>query len=618
MKLIIKKISIEGFKGYVKRATYDLGMNTIISADNGKGKSSIGEAIVWAITGCDMFGNEKAATRLVNNNKPKVTEVCLWINLDEEDHVIIRRKKGSNNDVYFDERKTDTNELSKEIFKNKNIFLSIFNPDYFPRLTPKDAKQLLTDVLKPIGRDDIFAELGEYLVSILDKHGFMLPDTFISDCRGDIKEQEENILFLEGKKSSLSIQPLEDKKVFDSAELDRLNQELEKVNKSVDFSTELSSLVPPKDVQEEIDLIKKPVLKTDDIDHLEEIKRQTENAEIPLKVLIDCTELKYKRDDLAKRWKSNKSKLESVTDNFVECTQCGNKININESTKDFIKREMSEIEAEGKKVANEIKSVEAQNEAIKAENIKITNNFKEKQQTDIKDLDNKILELRQYNDNVLGEYEYKCKLVRDQYQADCSKYKADRQAILDKQAQAERELQEKINPLKAAINEQLSIKADIEKFNANIDLISQQNEDIEKQKENCDKEISISKSKIESLKSAIDACKQYNSIKLKKQSEQIKPYLDKVTISFEKLTKDGELKDDFKISYDNKEFNKLSNAEKIKAGLEVSNLLANVCHMFIPVFVDNAESINEIPAMDVQLLQAKVSKDNEVKVEIIK
>ncbi|MEO2682938.1 DNA repair protein, partial [Clostridium butyricum] len=109
----------------------------------------------------------------------------------------------------------------------------------------------------------------------------------------------------------------------------------------------------------------------------------------------------------------------------------------------------------------------------------------------------------------------------------------------------------------------------------------------------------------------------YNSIKLKKQSAQISKYLDKVDISFEKLTKDGELKDDFKINYEGKEFNKLSNAEKIKAGLEIANLLINLQNLHFPIFVDNAESINEVPELDTQMIQAKVTTDNEVKVEVI-
>ena len=51
--------------------------------------------------------------------------------------------------------------------KVKTYFLSIFNPYYFPELSPKDAKALLSSVLKPVGRDEIFKELGDYLKQVL-------------------------------------------------------------------------------------------------------------------------------------------------------------------------------------------------------------------------------------------------------------------------------------------------------------------------------------------------------------------------------------------------------------------------------------------------------------------
>lgn len=154
-------------------------------------------------------------------------------------------------------------------------------------------------------------------------------------------------------------------------------------------------------------------------------------------------------------------------------------------------------------------------------------------------------------------------------------------------------------------------------FNAGVDAAVQHNKKLCKDRDINEENIKNSQNKIEQLKVAIDAAKQYNSIKLKKQSEQIKPYLDKVEIKFEKLTKDGELKDDFKVLYEGKEFNKLSDAQKIKASLEISNLLINLMNLHFPIFVDRAESINVIPDIDTQMIQARVTTDSEIKVEVI-
>lgn len=161
-----------------------------------------------------------------------------------------------------------------------------------------------------------------------------------------------------------------------------------------------------------------------------------------------------------------------------------------------------------------------------------------------------------------------------------------------------------------------SEEREIISFNAGIDAAIRQNEQIVKDQEQNALDIKNSENKIEQLKLAIDAAKQYNSIKLKKQSEQIKSYLNKVVIQFEKLTKDGELKDDFKIVYDGKEFNKLSASEKIKAGLEIANLLINIQNLHFPIFVDDTESINEVPELDTQMIKARVTTDQEIKVVV--
>ncbi|WP_041707195.1 hypothetical protein [Clostridium cellulovorans] len=120
------------------------------------------------------------------------------------------------------------------------------------------------------------------------------------------------------------------------------------------------------------------------------------------------------------------------------------------------------------------------------------------------------------------------------------------------------------------------------------------------------------------IKLAIDAGKQFNTIRLNKQTSTINQYLDKVELSFEELTKDGELKEKFKILYEGKEFNKLSNSERIKAGLEISNLISNVMNVKIPVFVDDSESITVVKQLDTQMILTKVVKGLlEIKVEVI-
>ena len=67
----------------------------------------------------------------------------------------------------------------------------------------------------------------------------------------------------------------------------------------------------------------------------------------------------------------------------------------------------------------------------------------------------------------------------------------------------------------------------------------------------------------------------------------------------------GEVKDVFKFTYDGKDYRWLSTSEKIKAGLEVANLLARLTKLNYPTYIDNAECITTgIDSIHGQLIAA--------------
>lgn len=588
MKLFINKISITGFKGYKESVSYNLGHKTQISGDNGIGKSSISEAIAWCLLGTDVWGNEKATTKLVNDNKPKVTEVVLDFLLNDEPQTIIRRKKGSTNEIYWNEKKSSTNDIAKEIFKVKDVFLSIFNPYYFPELTPKDAKQLLSDVLKPVGREEIFVELGDYLKEILLNNGFRLPETFITDTRANIKEHEDNIIFLEGKLEGSRPIEIGEKKEFNPTELTLLSLQLKEAEKDNSIDVKLAEIVPPYDYSQELSELESEELKAK-IDY-----------DMKMKSLLELHEINSKKnlkDRLLVKYNAKKTKLDTVLSNFVKCSNCGNEIDLTAKSKKELSEEIKEIQHEGLKLKDEIAQIEVENKEIEEKN----NFIREKAQNE-------------YNEQMVV-IENNRTAITGSIETLKAKYEEERNQIIA--AANSEELKDKIDFLKSKIALLEEEQREVNRFNSEIDAAIKYNEGLVKDTENTNREITNSKNKISQLKLALDACKQYNSIKLKKQSKQIKEHLDKVEIQFEEMNKEGELKDKFKINYEGKEFNKLSNAEKIKAGLEIANLLMNIQELYFPVFIDNAESINQIPELNTQMIIAKVTRENDIDIEVI-
>lgn len=589
MKLELTKISMVGFKGYKDNVEYPLGYRTIVTGDNGLGKSSIGEAIVWALTGCNVWGNERATTDLVNNQKPKVTEVVLDFLLDEEPQTIIRRKKGSTNEVYWNDAKSSTNDIARDIFKNKDVFLSIVNPYYFPNLTPKDAKQLLSDVLKPANREEIFKELGDYLKQLLLDNGFRMPETFLADARADLKEQEDNIIYLEGVQDGLKPMEVLEKKTFDDIELKSLRSQLEDLGKSNNVETELNKLQKPKDSAAELSELR-----------VQEATIKATLNNIVLQALLPVEEKKSRKDELLREYKTKKNRLDTMESKTVKCDSCGNEVDLTKEAKEMLKVEIKEIQVRGTQLKKEIEEIESKNILIAENNQKI-------KLAKENEVNKELARIRQERQELLSKDE-----------ATQKDYEEKRQSIIIKNSAKQEEIKQKINYIKSKISTLEAEQREAINYNAEIDAAMRHNEKLVKDQELNAENIKNSKNKIEQLKLAIDAAKQYNSIKLKKQSEQIKPYLDKVVIQFEKITKDGELKDDFKIVYEGKEFNKLSASEKIKAGLEIANLLINIQNLHFPIFVDDAESINVIPDLDTQMIKARVTLDEEIKVEVLK
>lgn len=558
MKVVIKKVNITGFKGYKDAAEVVLGdVRTLISGENGKGKSSIGEAICWTFTGCDIYGNEKATTRLVNDSKPKLTEVELQCLIDGNETSIIRRKKGAAADVYINDRKASNSEVA-EIYKSKDIFLSIFNPYYFPSLSPKDAKSLLSDVLKPIPKEKVFEELGEYFTEILKRNNFKIPETFITDKNSEIKEHKDNIVFIEGLISGLKIQEVAEKLEFDPTELRLLMNRAEKL-KTVSTSTALAELEKKK-FELELKIKQGPTLKA----------------------LTSIENLEYKRTDLLKRYKTLKDKHDNFEVKSDNCPSCGFTLKDNFEAKEVMAKDLAVILAEGTDIKVKIEEAKKNNDEIKLENEKISQEFYEVNNSELSDIIEKIT------------------LIKKEAAAETEK----NQAELLELNQKIKQLQEK--------------EKEVIKVNAEIDLIIKKNAEATKELKSSEERIQNSKNKIEEIKLAIDAGKQYNSIRLNKQTSTINQYLDKVELSFEELSKDGELKEKFKILYENKEFNKLSNSEKIRAGLEISNLISSVMDIKLPVFVDDSESIIKVPELDTQMILTKVVEGIEnIKVEAI-
>lgn len=145
--------------------------------------------------------------------------------------------------------------------------------------------------------------------------------------------------------------------------------------------------------------------------------------------------------------------------------------------------------------------------------------------------------------------------------------------------------------------------------NENVKALLMQKEEAKKKLKEVEEDIELAEQKINEVKTLIEYAKTFNSKKLELEAAEINKYLNKVSLQLWKIVQStGEIKDDFKILYDGKEFGILSYSERIKAGLEIANLIMGLTDIKLPIFIDNAESITEYTAPNTQIIEARVKE----------
>lgn len=157
-------------------------------------------------------------------------------------------------------------------------------------------------------------------------------------------------------------------------------------------------------------------------------------------------------------------------------------------------------------------------------------------------------------------------------------------------------------------------KEDIQKYNIEIQSQLKAIEKAKKDIISIDKALDEVRSTRNILEAQISTAITLNNLIIKKQMEMVKQYLNRVEIVFSKVDRNtGEIKDDYKILYDGKEFNLLSLSEKIRASLEISSLINKIVGLNAPTFIDNSESITHYNnSFENQVILTKVVKKKEL------
>ncbi len=226
MKLLYLKM--KGFRKYKEPYELEFNDETYIIGGNAKGKSTIAYAVVWTFLGTDIRGNDK--TSMINRDSRECATEIGFIGNDNKNHVLLRYKHrtySSKNFILLDGKNVKQKDL-EELYIDKPLFLSIFNPDYFRDCEPAKQKELIDKYLPDISYQEVFNKLPDSEKDKIDiKDGNITK--FIKETGLRIRDTQNK---LEVKKGNLEYakklhsEELEEKQEFTKQEeIDLLEQE---------------------------------------------------------------------------------------------------------------------------------------------------------------------------------------------------------------------------------------------------------------------------------------------------------------------------------------------------------------------------------------------------------
>lgn len=316
---------------------------------------------------------------------------------------------------------------------------------------------------------------------------------------------------------------------------------------------ELNRLEGAKDEIEENIKIEVPEKIEIDDSGIKELEETIKSIEAAKPKLINLGELERQRQDLLHDYNRLQKGL-VFDERKINCPHCEEEINLSDVD--------GSQEQENDRIAQEMAEVTKKGQELKAEIERATEENKKKQQ-----------EFQEQNAETL------------------------------------RELNEKLAHLKEN-------KQKAERHNMQAEIAQENKAKAEERAKTIDEEVKKAQERINEYNAKIEAAKQFNLTKLDIQVESIKQHLDKVELILFKVTKStGEIKPDFKLTYDGREYRVLSTSEKIRCGLEIANLFRQLTGTKYPVFIDNGESITHFTKPDTQVFLTKVVEGQELKVE---
>ena len=567
----ITGMTISGFKSYEGPTELTFGDPTVITGGNGRGKTSIADAIAFAVTGLPFFG-ERGIDRLHNESNPDVSIQMRFVDERGAAHELTRTRRKNRMAITYDGYEIRQLDLT-DLFGERDVFLSILNPLYFIEELGEDGKNLLERYLPLIPQEMILAQLAEPVRASLKDEFLLSPDGYLKRRREEIRGLEERITYLNGQKDmAVSQSEKRDKawqeltdqqkalkeeaaaleeKQFAGLDVERIQERLVELSRRYD-ETAQDARGEAAEQQKELHALREKL-----------VRRQAEQYQS--KYTKPLADISAKVKELGARYQRETAAYKAFHAG-MECPTCHRPVT---------EQSLSEVQAALKKVISDLYAAGTEQRGQLTElqemDKKAADTFEQFKADDLAKWQAEAAELEQACTELSGSASKEVERLRMEIQTLSAEldYGNLTQPEYDRLAECRKELQQCEAKL-AALEEMVA--AD---------------------RPNFDKEIQQARDTIGEIKRSMTDVVSYICKRAELTFSQLK--MNKVEISLYDVVKStGEAKDTFKFTYGGRRYDRLSLSEKIHAGMEVSELMKRLTGRNYPVFVDNMESVDDL------------------------
>lgn len=674
--MILKSIHMENFKG-IKSLDVNFSNKTNIKGQNAAGKTTIFDAFTWLLFNKNSAGEEKFNVRPLDKDGNRIDNVEIkvvavldvdgkevelskvqkqnWVKKRGTDTVALQGNVNSFEIDGYPKSEADFKAYVSGLAQSEDMFKMLTNPQYFSSLKWKDQRDILMKLVSEISDVELAKTDAKYapLFDELEK----APST--DDIRSKFskaltewkkKQTEIPVRIDEAEKSKVDVDVAEQE--LAKADLERkiseCDQKISGADKSLDrlqseelqLQFDLSGIMQTmnrelSDKSREYDDMKYEASR-----ELQNIHNQIADNQSRISGNEESIrKAEVERKKLGEQYNMEKSKTfdeapylfdESkwvFDENSTVCSLCGQKLpedKIEQLKTDFeMKKAKAKAELETKHMLalNEFKS----SNAAKLQEIVNSGyekkNLIEKLASENESLKKEMVELKPKENSALAKKnEAEKKLSEIPAEADYSqneeyaKLKARHNEVLAEIEKLESDGADQIvNDLKAEKSDLQSQLDEVNKIIAKASMNVEIDERIA-QLQTEQKEIG---QKVADQEQMLYLLEEFIHFKLDKVSESINSHFKTVNFKLFETQLNGGLKDCCECTVNGVPYSTLNSGHRIVAGLDIIRSLSELYGVSVPIFVDNAESLNEfnVPDMDAQLILLSVSEDKQLKVE---